>query len=113
MGNEVYVDHLNTPRLIANQTGQTVWRWDQAEPFGVNVPDENPLGLGAFEFPLRFPGQYDRAALQGQSKQRLRIDQRPVSTSTVPPAIEARSQDTNGEPQTSMRRRPGSGSSSR
>ncbi len=54
----VHVDHLNTPRLIANQTGQTVWRWDQQEPFGVNVPDENPSALGAFEFPLRFPGQY-------------------------------------------------------
>jgi RHS repeat-associated protein len=24
----------------------------------VNVPDENPSILGAFEFPLRFPGQY-------------------------------------------------------
>jgi RHS repeat-associated protein len=24
----------------------------------VNVPDENPSGLGAFEFPFRFPGQY-------------------------------------------------------
>jgi RHS repeat-associated protein len=35
-----------------------VWRWDQQEPFGVNVPDENPSGLGAFEFPMRFPGQY-------------------------------------------------------
>jgi RHS repeat-associated protein len=35
-----------------------VWRWDQAEPFGVNVPDENPSSLGSFEFPLRFPGQY-------------------------------------------------------
>jgi RHS repeat-associated protein len=35
-----------------------VWRWDQQEPFGVTVPDENPSGLGAFEFPLRFPGQY-------------------------------------------------------
>jgi RHS repeat-associated protein len=22
------------------------------------VPDENPSALGAFEFPLRFPGQY-------------------------------------------------------
>jgi RHS repeat-associated protein len=52
------VDHLNTPRLVANQSGQTVWRWDQQEPFGVNVPDENPSSLGAFEFPLRFPGQY-------------------------------------------------------
>jgi RHS repeat-associated protein len=36
----------------------TVWRWDQQEPFGVNVPDENPGGLGAFELPLRLPGQY-------------------------------------------------------
>jgi RHS repeat-associated protein len=53
-----HVDHLNTPRLVANQQGETVWRWDQQEPFGVNVPDENPLGLGAFEFPLRFSGQY-------------------------------------------------------
>ncbi len=35
-----------------------MWRWDQDEPFGVNVPNENPSGLGAFEFPLRFPGQY-------------------------------------------------------
>ena len=54
----IHADHLNTPRLIANQQGQTVWRWDQDEPFGVNVPNENPSGLGAFEFPLRFPGQY-------------------------------------------------------
>ena len=53
-----HADHLNTPRLVANQSGQTVWHWDQQEPFGVSVPDENPSGLGAFEFPLRFPGQY-------------------------------------------------------
>jgi RHS repeat-associated protein len=38
--------------------GTTVWRWDQQEPFGVNVPDENPSGLGVFELPLRLPGQY-------------------------------------------------------
>lgn len=35
-----------------------MWRWDQQEPFGNNVPDENPSGLGLFEQPLRFPGQY-------------------------------------------------------
>jgi RHS repeat-associated protein len=34
------------------------WKWDQAEPFGATTPDENPLSLGAFELPLRFPGQY-------------------------------------------------------
>ncbi|HZM33815.1 MAG TPA: RHS repeat-associated core domain-containing protein [Burkholderiales bacterium] len=49
---------MNTPRLVANQSGQTVWRWDQQEPFGNNVPDENPSGLGVFDLPLRLPGQY-------------------------------------------------------
>jgi RHS repeat-associated protein len=57
-GYYIHVDHLNTPRLVADATGTIVWRWDQQEPFGVNVPDENPSGLGAFEFPMRFPGQY-------------------------------------------------------
>jgi RHS repeat-associated protein len=52
------VDHLNTPRLIANQAGTTVWKWDQQEPFGSTPPNDNPSGLGAFDFPLRFPGQY-------------------------------------------------------
>lgn len=35
-----------------------MWRWDQQEPFGNNVADENPSGLGAFDLPLRLPGQY-------------------------------------------------------
>jgi len=54
----IEVDHLDTPRLVADVAGTTVWRWDQQEPFGVNVPNENPSGFGAFEFPLRFAGQY-------------------------------------------------------
>jgi RHS repeat-associated protein len=55
----IHVDHLNTPRLVANATGTTVWRWDQQEPFGVNVPDEDPDGNSVtLEFPLAFPGQY-------------------------------------------------------
>jgi RHS repeat-associated protein len=54
----IHTDHLNTPRLVANSSGTTVWRWDQQEPFGVNAPDPNPSGLGSFEFNLRFPGQY-------------------------------------------------------
>jgi len=54
----IHVDHLNTPRLVTDDQQQTVWRWDQQEPFGVNVPDENPSGLGVFELPLRLPGQY-------------------------------------------------------
>jgi RHS repeat-associated protein len=43
---------------VANATGTTVWRWDQRGPFGVNVADENPSGLGVFELPLRRPGRY-------------------------------------------------------
>jgi RHS repeat-associated protein len=35
-----------------------VWLWHQDEPFGNNVPDENPSGLGAFDLPLRLPGQH-------------------------------------------------------
>jgi RHS repeat-associated protein len=43
---------------VADATGATVWRWDQAEPFGNNPADENPSGLGSFDLPLRLPGQY-------------------------------------------------------
>jgi len=56
--NFIEVDHLNTPRLIEDSNQQVVWRWDQLEPFGDYPANENPNGLGAFEFPLRFPGQY-------------------------------------------------------
>ena len=52
----IHVDHLNTPRVVANQQGQTVWRWDQQEPFGVNAVVENLSGVtGAFarDFPER------------------------------------------------------------
>ncbi|MDB5840068.1 MAG: putative deoxyribonuclease RhsC, partial [Herminiimonas sp.] len=34
-----------------------VWRWDNGDPFGVAAPDQNPSGLGVFEYNLRFPGQ--------------------------------------------------------
>jgi RHS repeat-associated protein len=54
----VHVDHLNTPREIYDASQQLRWRWEQQEPFGVNVPDENPSSLGVFEFAFRFPGQY-------------------------------------------------------
>jgi RHS repeat-associated protein len=54
----IHADHLNTPRLVADAGGTTVWQWDQHEPFGSNPPDENPSGRGVFEMPLRFLGQY-------------------------------------------------------
>jgi RHS repeat-associated protein len=54
----IQADHLNTPRVVTNQSGQAVLRWDQQEPFGVNPADENPSALGNFDLPLRLPGQY-------------------------------------------------------
>jgi len=58
----IHPDHLNTPRLVADATGTTVWRWDQAEPFGSNPADQDPDGNSvAFDLPLRLPGQrYDK-----------------------------------------------------
>lgn len=56
--NYVYADHLNTPRVITRASdNQMVWRWDQADPFGMALPDENPSGVGTFTYNPRFPGQ--------------------------------------------------------
>jgi len=53
--------YLNTPRLVADSTGTTVWRWDQQEPFGPSPANEDPdANSVAFDLPLRLPGQrYD------------------------------------------------------
>lgn len=53
----VFADHLDTPRIVVNTGNQMRWRW-LAEPFGTTAPENNPSGLGAFTFNLRFPGQY-------------------------------------------------------
>ena len=50
----INADHLNTPRLVENQVQQAVWKWEQSEAFGDSIPNENPSGLGAFTFALRF-----------------------------------------------------------
>jgi RHS repeat-associated protein len=55
----VYSDHLNTPRVLTRASdNKIVWRWDNADPFGLAPPDDNPSGLGSFTYNLRFPGQY-------------------------------------------------------
>ena len=55
----IHTDHINTPRLVANQSGTTVWRWDNREPFGLTPAEEDADGNGVpFVFNLRFPGQY-------------------------------------------------------
>jgi RHS repeat-associated protein len=54
----VWTDNLGTPRLITDAANQARWEWPNADPFGNNLPDEDPAGLGAFTYNLRFPGQY-------------------------------------------------------
>jgi RHS repeat-associated protein len=54
----IHTDHLNTPRRITRRsTSDVVWSWD-SDPFGNTAANEDPNGLGAFSFNLRFPGQY-------------------------------------------------------
>ncbi|MDO3527585.1 RHS repeat-associated core domain-containing protein [Ralstonia pseudosolanacearum] len=56
----IYADQIDTPRVITDTNNLMVWRWDQADPFGATLPDENPTSLGSFTYNLRFPGQvYD------------------------------------------------------
>ena len=57
----VHADHLGSPRAITRPANDAiVWKWDNTEPFGANAANENPSGLGAFRYDLRFPGQqYD------------------------------------------------------
>ncbi len=56
----IYADQIDTPRVITDINNLMVWRWDQTDPFGATLPDENPTSLGAFTYNLRFPGQvYD------------------------------------------------------
>lgn len=54
----VYADQINSPREITNESGNLMWRADALEPFGANVPNENPAGFGTFTYNVRFPGQY-------------------------------------------------------
>jgi RHS repeat-associated protein len=54
----IHADHLDTPRVITDTAGNKVWQWDNTDPFGNNVPNENPSGLGTFVNNLGFPGQY-------------------------------------------------------
>jgi RHS repeat-associated protein len=52
-----HTDHLDTPRVVTDNTNRLRWRW-LAEPFGTTAPENNPQSLGAFTQNLRFPGQY-------------------------------------------------------
>lgn len=58
-----HTDHLNTPRKITRPSDNKLrWQWEP-DPFGTNLPNENPQALGIFKYHLRFPGQlYDAHA---------------------------------------------------
>jgi RHS repeat-associated protein len=52
----VHADHLNTPRLITDTANNLRWSWE-SDPFGTNLPDQDPSSTSTFEYNLRFPGQ--------------------------------------------------------
>jgi RHS repeat-associated protein len=53
----VYTDQIGRPWTVTNTANQLRWQWDTS-PFGEFSANQNPAGLGAFTFRLRFPGQY-------------------------------------------------------
>lgn len=50
-------DNLASPHIITDSTGNQAWTWDHFA-FGDNAPNQNPSGLGLFNYNARFPGQY-------------------------------------------------------
>jgi RHS repeat-associated protein len=59
----VHTDHLDTPRRITRPSdNKLMWTW-YSDPFGMDLPNENPAAGGTFKYNLRFPGQiYDSHA---------------------------------------------------
>ncbi|WP_277345030.1 RHS repeat domain-containing protein, partial [Metapseudomonas otitidis] len=49
----LHSDHLNTPRLATNQSGNLVWSW-QSDAFGIGQPKTHGSTIDVI---LRFPGQ--------------------------------------------------------
>jgi len=55
----IHTDHLGTSRrILDSNNGSLRWAWDAVEPFGHQMANSNPSGLGVFVFHHRFPGQY-------------------------------------------------------
>lgn len=53
----IYADQIDTPRVVTDTNGKTVWAWD-SKPFGETVPNEDPDKDGlALHYSQRFPGQ--------------------------------------------------------
>ena len=54
----VWTDNLGSPRQVSDTSNVVRWIWDNNDPFGKNASNENPAGVGAFNYNLRFSGQY-------------------------------------------------------
>jgi RHS repeat-associated protein len=53
----VHTDQLKTPRQITRPSDNAqMWTWF-SDPFGTDAANNNPGGVGAFNYNLRFPGQ--------------------------------------------------------
>ncbi|MBO0613078.1 RHS repeat protein [Thiothrix fructosivorans] len=53
----IYADQIDTPRIITDAAGKTVWMWD-SKPFGETAPNEDPDKDGlVLRHNPRFPGQ--------------------------------------------------------
>ena len=56
---DVHTDQLDTPRMVTDQGGNIVWQWDNQDPFGNNLPNQDPNGTGnQFVFNLGMSSQY-------------------------------------------------------
>ena len=49
----IYSDYLGTPRTLTDTSNNVVWKWDNVDPFGSNLPS-----IQTVEFNFRLPGQY-------------------------------------------------------
>ncbi|SFF52438.1 RHS repeat-associated core domain-containing protein [Dyella marensis] len=66
----VHSDGLNTPRVVTDGTGATIWQWGyQANPFGEKTPSTAGMALN-----LRHPGQYYDAESGGYHNQQRDYD---------------------------------------
>lgn len=55
----VHADHLASPRAVTRPSDNAVmWQWDNLDPFGASLANENPSGQGQLRYGIRFPGQY-------------------------------------------------------
>lgn len=50
--NIVHTDYLSTPRYVTDSANNLLWKWENLDPYGSNLPEGN------LEFNLRFAGQY-------------------------------------------------------